>query len=204
MAGTLACSASKLVAPRQPSRDLSGASGLKMESRLPESFYRWVTAGQRSRERGFALLDGVLDGARYQRDHDIWLGDLQRVADQSMHWPDRVPGLRDLSAALPLSSGSTPCVCNANRSPRRLSTLCDTRRTFECVHLDPLRHCRRLFFLRHRRRVAQPATAAPSPALHSTGGVFSICTTAWLTYATPSFAESKHLSLMLAGVTTPF
>ncbi|CAD1790822.1 hypothetical protein XSP_001758 [Xanthomonas euroxanthea] len=36
------------------------------------------------------------------------------------------------------------------------------------------------------------------------GGVFSICTTAWLTYATPSFAESKHLSLMLAGVTTPF
>ncbi|NHF65947.1 hypothetical protein FFY45_09350 [Xanthomonas hortorum] len=52
-----------------------------------------------SRDRGFSLLDGLLDGTHYQRDHDVWFGDLKRVADQSMRWPDRNLRLRHLAAS---------------------------------------------------------------------------------------------------------
>ncbi|WP_244805145.1 hypothetical protein, partial [Xanthomonas phaseoli] len=52
-----------------------------------------------SRERGFALLEGLLNGVYYQRDHDVWFRDLKRVADQSLRWPDRALRLRRLAVS---------------------------------------------------------------------------------------------------------
>ncbi|WP_245879444.1 hypothetical protein [Xanthomonas pisi] len=78
----------------------SDGTGRIQRAQLIETlrYLEYAPAGG-SRERGFALLDGLLDGAHYRRDHDVWFGDLKRVADQSMRWHDRELRLRHLSAS---------------------------------------------------------------------------------------------------------
>jgi hypothetical protein len=84
----------------------SDGTGRIQRAQLIETlrYLEYAPAGG-ARERGFALLDGLLDGAHYQRDHDLWFGDLKRVADQSLRWPDRELRLPFISQHPPRDQG---------------------------------------------------------------------------------------------------
>ncbi|WP_238601374.1 hypothetical protein [Xanthomonas arboricola] len=78
----------------------SDATGRIRRAQLMEilRYLEYAPAGTQ-RDHGFAILDGLLDGPHYRRDHDMWLGDLKRVADQAARWPDRRLRLRHMSAS---------------------------------------------------------------------------------------------------------
>lgn len=52
-----------------------------------------------ARERGFALLFGLMSGKYYVQDHDTWFGDLTLFARNAEHWPDRAQRLAQLRDA---------------------------------------------------------------------------------------------------------
>lgn len=50
-----------------------------------------------NRDRAFALFSQLFSGRYYQLDHDLWFGDLRRIAGQIQRWPDRNQRLAQLA-----------------------------------------------------------------------------------------------------------